>query len=81
MRELYLARTMASLTKMDCWKDGQKEMMTPTAVLKASMKETPKDFEKVMLKVREKENCSDCCSMMEPKMASDWVAVILTAQL
>ncbi len=54
-------------------------MMTPTAFLKALMKETPKDFEKVMLKVRERENCSGYCSMMELKMAYDWVAVTLTA--
>jgi len=36
---------MASSTKMDCWKDEQKEMTTLTAYLKASMKETLKDFE------------------------------------
>ena len=70
---------MASLTKMDCWKDGQKETMTPTAVPNALMKETRKDFEKVMLKAREKESCSDYYSMMEPKMASDWVALKLMA--
>ena len=54
-------------------------MMTPTAFLKALMKETLKDFEKVMLKVRERESCSGYCSMMVSKMAYDWVAQKLTA--